>query len=132
MPASEVLATQEVLEDVRPGRLVQGDPVTCRGRERRARPHWNLEPPLALKSALLERGRSLAQVVDAVDVDRAVTLEVVGQQDVRWALGQLDHRHARTHALDGKCKSGPQYLCENPNIGGDVAARRVEVVELEE
>ena len=113
------------------GPVALGDVAAAAGELAATRDAPVEEQPLALQPAFLQRGGRPAQVVDPVDVDRAITFEVVGQQDVRRTVGELDHRHPRAHSLDCKRKPATQDLCEQAGVGRDVCARRVEVVELE-
>ena len=57
---------------------------------------------------------------------------MVGEQHVRRAAGELDHRDAGAHAFDSKSESSAKDLGEKLRVPGDVAAWGVEVVELEE
>jgi len=78
-----------------------------------------------------QRGDRLAQVVDTIDVDRAVALEVIREQDVRRPVGQLDHRHARAHALDRERELAAKHVGEELRVRGDVIGRGVQIVELQ-
>jgi hypothetical protein len=71
-----------VFQHSRPDQLVKGDAMTARCDKGGARAHGYLEALLLLDSAFLELGARLAQVFDTVDMDRAVTLEVIRQEDV--------------------------------------------------
>src|SRR5207302_10464992 len=83
------------------------------------------------QSTFLQSCHRLAQVVHAIYVDGPLALEVVGEQDVRRAVRQLDHRHARAHSLDRKRKSPTDHLREETSVSRHVVARRVEIVELQ-
>src|SRR2546430_6374876 len=127
---SEISPPEEVFQHARAGRFVQRDAMSARQHERRARTHRDLEPRLFLQSSLLQLGDGLAKAVDAVDVDRSIALEVVGEQHMRRTLRQLDHRHSRAHTLHGETELASQHLGEVARVARDVAARRVQVVQL--
>ena len=120
-----------MFQHARPDQLVKGDAITAGRDEGRARAHRYLEALLLLQAALLELGGRLSQILDAVDMDRAITFQVVRQQDVRWAAGEFDHGHARPHAFDGKTQLPAEHIDEVAHVGGDILAGRVKVVELE-
>ena len=63
-------------------------------------------------------------------VDRPITLQVVGQQDVRRPACQFNHCDAGSHAFDGKAQPPTQHLDEEAHIRSDVLAGGVDVVEL--
>src|SRR5438105_2441682 len=121
-----------MFEDLRARSFVESDAVAARQDKGRTRAHRDLEPVLAFQSALLQVGDSLTQVFDAIDVDRSFALEVVGEQHMWRAIRQLDHRHPRTHSLDRERELAAKHVGEEPRVGRDVAAGRVQIVELEE
>src|SRR2546429_1905085 len=121
-----------MFEDLRARRLVESNAVAGRQDKGRTRAHRDLEPVLAFQSALLQVGDSLTQVFDAIDVDRSFALEVVGEQHMWRAIRQLDHRHPRTHSLDRERELAAKHVGEEPRVGRDVGAGRVQIVELEE
>jgi hypothetical protein len=51
---------------------------------------------------------------------------------MRWTVRKLDHRHARAHAFDSERNLAAKHLGEILRVPGDVIARCIEVVELEE
>jgi len=48
------------------------------------------------------------------------------------AVRELDHRHASAHALDRECELAAKHFGEILRVPGDVVARCVQVIELEE
>src|SRR3989441_4255225 len=129
---SEIPPAEEVFQHPRAGCLVEGDAMAAWQHERGAWAHRDLEPVLAFQSALLQLGSGLAQVVDAVNVDRSFAFEVVGEEHMRRTVRQLDHRHPRAHSLDRERELAAKHVGEEPRVGRDVAAGRVQIVELEE
>src|SRR6266540_1851170 len=129
---SEIAPAEKVFQHKRPRCLVQRDAVAAREHERRARSHRNLELSLPLQASLLQGGSCLFHVVDTVDVDGSFVLEVIGEQHVWRAIGQLDQRHASAHALDREPQLATEHFREVLRVRGDVVAGRVQVVELKE
>src|SRR2546429_9487055 len=121
-----------MFEDLRARRLVESNAVAGRQDKGRTRAHRDLEPVLAFQSALLQVGDSLTQVFDAIDVDRSFAFEVVGEEHMRRTVRQLDDRHARAHSLDRERELAAKHVGEEPRVGRDIAAGRVQIVELEE
>src|SRR3989440_1871848 len=132
MCTSEIPPAEEVFQHPRAGCLVEGDAMAAWQHERGAWAHRDLEPVLAFQSALLQLGSGLAQVVDAVNVDRSFAFEVVGEEHMRRTVRQLDHRHPRAHSLDRERELAAKHVGEEPRVGRDIAAGRVQIVELEE
>src|SRR5260370_6531160 len=127
---SEVEAAVEVRGHVRPGQLVDGEAMSRRQGERAARAHGYLQCRFLFPASFLQLAHGRVEVGRAIDEDRAVAFQVIGQQDVRRSVGELDFRHPRAHAVDGKRHPSAKNCAEVPRVGGDVAAGCVEIVEL--
>src|SRR5260370_27603306 len=127
---SEVEAAVEVRGNVRPGQLVDGDAMARGEGERAARAHRYLQRRFLFPASFLQLAHRLVEVGHAIDEDRAVAFQVIGQQDVRRSVGELDLRHPRAHALDGKRHPSAKNFTEVPRVGGDLAAASVEIFEL--
>ena len=56
---------------------------------------------------------------------------MIREKHVRRSIGQLDHRHARAHALDRERNLAAEHVGELTRVTRDVVARRVEVIELQ-
>ena len=72
------------------------------------------------------------EIDNSVDEDRAVVLQVIGQQDPGWRLAQFDHRDANARRLDREHETTAEDLGEVGGIPSDVGARDVQKVELPE
>src|SRR5439155_26734507 len=118
----------ERLHDEGPDGLVDREAEPTRRAERDRRPGWQLHGALLFPAASLQVTAHRAQVFHGIQVDRAVALEMVGEQDRRWTA-ELDHRDANTAILDREPELGTEDVDEVPKVGGDVVARRVQVVE---
>ena len=69
------------------------------------------------------------QVLHAIHEDGSIALEVVGQQDPRRRVGQLDHRNASAHAVDREDEPATKDVREVGHVRRHVAAGHVDVVE---
>ena len=69
------------------------------------------------------------EVGDPIDEDRPVALEMVGQQDARRSVGQVDHRHPGAHPVDREDDAATEDVGEVRHVGRDVATGHVHVVE---
>src|SRR5437868_4641191 len=127
--ASKIAPAHEVFQNTGSRRLVERDAMAGRGDEGRARPHRDLETALAFQASLLQGRGRLAEILDTVDVDRAIALEVVREQDMGRPVSELDHRDAGTHALHGEGQPAAHDLGEVARVGGHIATGRVEEVE---
>ena len=92
----------------------------------------DLEPVLPTPAPTLEGVERLVQIGDAIHEHRPIALQVIGQQDERRIVAQLDGRHPRPHRVDREHHSATEDLAEPPEILGDVAAGDVEEVERAE
>ncbi|TMK36858.1 MAG: hypothetical protein E6G58_04895 [Actinobacteria bacterium] len=72
------------------------------------------------------------EVVDAEHGDRAFALQVIGEQDERRALGELDGCDPRAHPVDRETNASAEDIFEDGEVGGDVAAGRVQEVQRQE
>src|SRR5260370_30022288 len=127
---SEVEAAVEVRGHVRPGQLVDGEAMSRRQGERAARPHRYLQRRFLFPATFLQFAHGLVEVAHTIDEDRAVAFQVIGQEDVRRPVRELDLRHPRAHAFDTESEPAPEHLGEVARVGRDVAAGCVEIVEL--
>ena len=110
--------------------LKQGQPVPARRREGADRTWRDLDRQAALPAAPGEVLHRLLEIRNPVDEDGPVALNMVGQEQVRRACREFEHRHACAHPLDRKHQPRPEDVDEIGGIGGNVAAGRVDVLEL--
>ena len=99
----------------------------ARGRSRRG--PGDLELVLGLPAAGSQLGGRSRQVGNAVDQDRRVAGQVIGQEDRGSRLGQLDHRDLRAHALDREDQPATEDIGEVAEIDRDITTRHVHVIE---
>ena len=92
----------------------------------------DLEGPERTPSTRSELVHRCREIVDAEHGDGAFALQMVGKQDERRALGQLDRRYACPHAVDREANASTEHVFEDDEVGGDVATRRVQEVQGKE
>src|SRR5258706_11567437 len=127
--SAEVLTPLEARFDARPGQLVDGQPLTARRPERTDGPLRDLEGVAPDPAPRLELGRGVGQAGDAIDEDRYVALDVIGEEKPGRIRGQLDHCDSRPHRVDREYDAAAKDVAEPGHIRGTVAARPVDVVE---
>ena len=57
-------------------------------------------------------------------------MQVAGEEQPRRPFRQLDHRDAGPHGVDCEHEPGPERFGEVRDVGGDIPAWHVDVVEL--
>src|SRR5438034_10576347 len=126
---SEVAPSFEGRRRLWPRQLIDGDTLAAGRMEGADRPMGNFEGRLSFPTALAQAADFLAQVRDAEDKDGRIPLDMVReeQQWRRWC--QLDGRHPRAHAGDGKSETAAQHVDEIGHIPLDVAARVIDEVQ---
>src|SRR5689334_2938511 len=80
------------------------------------------------RAGCLKLRRGFVQRLHAEDQDRALAVQMPREQD-RRTRRRLQHRHARTEALDGEDHLGAERLLEPVELGRRVRARHVDEVE---
>ena len=111
----------EIEPHLRPGQLVDGEALAPWRDEGAERPMGYLDAVPALPAPPLERLERGVVVSDPVDKDRPIALEMVGEQDARRPLRQLDHRHPGPHPVDREDEAAAQRLGEVAHVRRDVA-----------
>src|SRR5260370_22035040 len=101
-------------------------------RKRAAGTHLNLQLLGLFPPSLLQLAHRTVEVFDPGDENRPLALEVVGEQNVRRPIGELDLRDPRAHSLDCERQPATEHASEVLRIGGDVGTGRVEIVDLYE
>lgn len=109
--------------------LIDGDAVTPGCLERAAWSVRYLEGSLTLPATTLELCQRPFEIAHPEDQNGTLALEVIGEQEVRRLLRELDHRDASAHSFDREDDPSPKDVGEVLAIGGDVAARHVDEVE---
>ncbi len=126
---SEVVSALKALDDQGPAGLVDRDALAAWGTERACRAHRQFQGPAALPATTLERCHGGIQILDAIDEDRAISVEVAGEQDARRTRCQLDHGDARAHPVDCEDSATAQDVREPRRIRFGIAAGHVHVVQ---
>jgi hypothetical protein len=126
---SKVVSAVEERIGFGPDRLVDGDPVASWCSEGAAGSVWNFEYGTRVPAGILETGNGRIEVVDAVDEDRALTFEVVREQEMRRTWSQRDHCNSGVPFLDGKGHPTTEDTLEVGSIPRNIGGGNVEEVE---
>ena len=119
-----------LLLGLRPGELVEGEPLAARGAELGRGAVRETELRLDGGAPILELGdRRLEAMADAVQDHRGFPLHVARQQQTRTRVGQLHLRDAGPERRDREDDLGAQHVPVEAEVPGDVPARHVEEVE---
>ena len=97
-----------MLLDLGAGALVQGQALAAGRGKRTDGPLGNLEGARPAPSSRLELVEGRAEILDPIDEDRSVALKVLGQQDARRIVRQLDHRDPRPIPSTAKTRRAPR------------------------
>src|SRR5437879_4829977 len=109
---SKVAASFERRRRLRPGQLVDGDPLPTGGAEGADWPVRNFEGRHPFPAALAQRAELLPQVRDAVYKDGRIALNVVREEEQRRRWRQLDGGNPGAHAFDGKTEPAAEHVDE--------------------
>jgi deazaflavin-dependent oxidoreductase (nitroreductase family) len=125
---SIVAAAFQVGTHLRPRLLVHREAMARRRSERGARPLRDLECVLGHPAAPFEIRERRIEIRHAVDRDRPLSVEVIGEEDEWTLLVETEGCHTSPVRLDREDDERAQTL-ERLHVRGDVLARRVEEVE---
>jgi hypothetical protein len=90
----------------------------------------DLQDLLWLPTAGLQLGQGGVEVGHPVHQDGMLAFDVVGQQQQRWARGELDGGDSGAHAFDREDYPAAQDLGEVAEVSGHISAWHVHEVEL--
>src|SRR5438552_12345274 len=127
---SEVAPALEMPGCLRSGQLIQGEPVAARRPKRGAGPVRDLEGRAPFPPTRLEEDQRGVEVLHPVDEDRALPLNVVGQENQGWPRGELYRGDARPHRIDCEDHPATQDVRQVRKVHRHVTTRRVKEIEL--
>ena len=95
----------------------------------RARAARDLEPESDFYLTVAELCDRALEIDDAVDQDRLISLEMLGEQRTWRMRVQLHHRHTCPERLDREDHFRAQLMGEVRDVGCNITAREVDEVE---
>src|SRR5215218_1104195 len=127
---SEVAATRQAAAAVRMGRLVNRQALGSRREQLNTCSVRHLEAAADVAVTLLELVDRHLEVGHAKDQNRLIAVEVFGQHQPRRVRCEPDHGNSSAEAFNGEDELCAQAVRVVLDVGGHVAARLVDEVEL--
>src|SRR5829696_646654 len=127
---SEVAATRQAAAAVRMGRLVNRQALGTRREQLNTCSVRHLEAAADVAVTLLELVDRHLEVGHAKDQNRLIAVEVFGQHQPRRVRCEPDHGNSSAEAFNGEDELCAQAVRVVLDVGGHVAARLVDEVEL--
>src|SRR3954466_14911531 len=118
--ASEVAVARPRFDDGDTGRFVDRKTQSTGRLEDPRRARRQIDGVARSHSGLRQARRRGFEARDAVEEDRSLVVEVIGDEEGWRARPDAEHRDARAVTLDGEHDLGAERRAEPANVGGDI------------
>ena len=90
----------------------------------------NFEDLAFLPSRSLECFDDVDQRPNPIDQDWPLTVQVIGEKDMRRIVGESDHRHSGASVRDRKHDSPPEHIDQVGGLDANLGSRHIEEVQV--